>query len=73
VKEERKIPSIKWVDECNRKEESRSGVKCFEKFNVSLLCKWKWRIVVFCAISHFVCTSIYVSKMHTLWPMVYES
>lgn len=41
-KKERKISFIKWVNVCKRKEDSRLGVKCNEKFNVSLLCKWKW-------------------------------
>jgi hypothetical protein len=45
VKEERKIPSIKWVDVCKRKVDVGLGVNCIEKFNVSLLCIWKWRIL----------------------------
>jgi hypothetical protein len=36
---------MKWVDVFKRREEDGLGVKCIEKINVALLCKWKWRIL----------------------------
>jgi hypothetical protein len=41
-----KIPWVSWKDVCRPKSEGGLGVKDLKWFNVSLLAKWRWRLLV---------------------------
>ncbi|MCI15623.1 LINE-1 reverse transcriptase like, partial [Trifolium medium] len=44
--EKAKIPWVSWKDVCRPKKEGGLGVKDLLLFNVSLLAKWRWRLLV---------------------------
>jgi len=41
-----KIPWIKWETMCKPREEGGFDIRDIEKFNTTLLTKWKWRLGV---------------------------
>jgi hypothetical protein len=41
-----KIPWVKWSDVCRPKKEGGLGVKDLKAFNLSLMAKWRWRLLV---------------------------
>jgi len=43
---QKKIAWVKWETVCMPKSEGGLGVKDVEKFNISLLSKWRWRLLV---------------------------
>ncbi|XP_058786284.1 uncharacterized protein LOC131660936 [Vicia villosa] len=45
VEGERGINWVKWKDVCKAKEEGGLGIRDIETMNISLLMKWKWRIL----------------------------
>ena len=44
--EVRKISWVKWEDVCRPKKEGGMGVRDVTKFNIALLGKWRWRLLV---------------------------
>lgn len=45
VEGERCINWVSWKEVCKYKEEDELGVRVIESMNISLLVKWKWRIL----------------------------
>jgi len=43
---DKKIVWIKWKKLCKPKDEGGMGIRYIEKFNMTLLTKWKWRLGV---------------------------
>lgn len=35
---------VKWIKICKTKQKGRLGIKNLRKMNISLLCKWWWRL-----------------------------